>query len=45
MGLLSELRANHADLLAAIRTEQELTDDTQAKLKDAVEAYAKNFVA
>ena len=44
-GLLSDMRANHADLLDTIRTEQELSDDTQAKLKDAVEAYAKNFVA
>jgi F-type H+-transporting ATPase subunit alpha len=44
-GLLSDMRANHADLLTTIRTEQELTDDTQARLKDTVEAYAKTFVA
>ncbi len=44
-GLLSDLRANHADILAAIRDEGEISDDTGAKLKDALVAYTKTFAA
>ncbi len=42
-GLLLNLRSEHADLLAAIRDEKALSDDLTAKLKVAVDGYAKNF--
>src|SRR6058998_2354405 len=42
-GLLTTLRAQHADILDAIRTSRDLTDATAAKLKTAVDAYAKTF--
>ncbi|MDJ1157371.1 F0F1 ATP synthase subunit alpha [Chelatococcus sp. SYSU_G07232] len=42
-GLLHVLRAKHADILDAIRTSRDLSDDTAAKLKSAVEAFAKTF--
>jgi len=44
-GLLSEIRASHGDILGAIREAQEITEDTDKKLKSAIEAYAKTFVA
>jgi F-type H+-transporting ATPase subunit alpha len=44
-GLLSDIRANHADILSGIREKQELTDELRAKLKAACEAYAKGFSA
>ena len=42
-GLLSLLRAKHADLLNAIRDSRDLSDDSAAKLKAAVEGFAKSF--
>ena len=42
-GLLSLLRGQHADILKAIRESRDLSDDTAAKLKSAVEGYAKTF--
>ncbi|MDR6303789.1 F-type H+-transporting ATPase subunit alpha [Nitrobacter vulgaris] len=42
-GLLSLLRGKNADILNAIRESRDLSDDTAAKLKAAVEGYAKTF--
>src|SRR5687767_4448392 len=42
-GLLRLVREQHADVLNAIRSEKEISDQTGAKLKAAVEAYAKAF--
>ncbi|HET7124765.1 MAG TPA: F0F1 ATP synthase subunit alpha, partial [Bradyrhizobium sp.] len=42
-GLLSLLRTKHADILNTIRDTRDLSDETAAKLKAAVEAHAKSF--
>jgi F-type H+-transporting ATPase subunit alpha len=42
-GLLATLRSNHPDILEAIRTSRDLDDATGAKLKGAVDDYAKTF--
>jgi F-type H+-transporting ATPase subunit alpha len=42
-GLLTHIRAKHADILEAIRTSRDLGDDTAGKLKAAVESFAKSF--
>jgi F-type H+-transporting ATPase subunit alpha len=42
-GLLALLRANHQDVLDAIRVSKDLSDDSAKKLKSIVDAYAKNF--
>jgi F-type H+-transporting ATPase subunit alpha len=42
-GLLTLLRTKHADLLDSIGKSGDLADADAAKLKDAVEAYAKTF--
>lgn len=42
-GLLATLRSDHKDLLDGIRTEQALSDDLTAKLKAALDAFAKGF--
>ena len=42
-GLLTNMHASHAGILDAIRTSKDLADDTAAKLKTAVEAFAKAF--
>jgi F-type H+-transporting ATPase subunit alpha len=42
-GLLTLLRTKHADLLDSIGKSGDLPDADAAKLKDAVEAYAKTF--
>ncbi len=42
-GLLSTLRGKNPDILEAIRSSRDLSDDTAAKLKAIVEAYAKSF--
>ncbi len=42
-GLMSDLRANHAEILEAIRVEKNISDDTDAKLKTALEAFTKAF--
>jgi len=41
--LLSRLHGQHADLLAAIRTQKELTSELEARLKDVLDAFAKTF--
>src|SRR5436305_2097935 len=42
-GLLSLMRSKHVDILNAIRDTRDLGDETAAKLKAVVEAYAKSF--
>ncbi|HUD85202.1 MAG TPA: F0F1 ATP synthase subunit alpha, partial [Xanthobacteraceae bacterium] len=42
-GLLSLMRGKNVDILTAIRDSRDLSDDTAAKLKTAVEGYAKTF--
>jgi len=42
-GLLGLLRGKHADILESIRTSKDLTSDTEAKLKDVVQNFAKSF--
>jgi F-type H+-transporting ATPase subunit alpha len=44
-GLLAVLRSKHADLLATIAKDKQLTDDTRAQLKAALDAYKKTFAA
>jgi F-type H+/Na+-transporting ATPase subunit alpha len=41
--LLRHLHADKADLLATIRKEQKLSDDTEAKLKSTVETFTARF--
>ncbi|MBJ6127272.1 F0F1 ATP synthase subunit alpha [Microvirga splendida] len=42
-GLLSLLRSKHADILEAIRASKDLSSDSEAKLKDVVQNFAKSF--
>jgi F-type H+-transporting ATPase subunit alpha len=42
-GLLTLLRSKHADILDAIRTSKELSNDNAAKLKSVVDGFAKTF--
>ncbi|MFL5004492.1 MAG: F0F1 ATP synthase subunit alpha [Microvirga sp.] len=42
-GLLSLLRGKHTDLLEAVRASKDLSSDSEAKLKDVVQNYAKSF--
>jgi F-type H+-transporting ATPase subunit alpha len=42
-GLLSLLRGKHVDLLEAIRSSKDLSSDSEAKLKDVVQSFAKSF--
>jgi F-type H+-transporting ATPase subunit alpha len=42
-GLLRVMREKHKDVLDSIRTEKAISDATGAKLKSAVEAFAKTF--
>ncbi|MET0481988.1 MAG: F0F1 ATP synthase subunit alpha, partial [Aestuariivirgaceae bacterium] len=42
-GLLRSMREDHPDILDAIRNEKQISDDTGARLKAAVEGYAKRF--
>src|SRR5450432_647318 len=42
-GLLATLRSKSPEILESIRTSRDLSDDVSAKLKSAVEAYAKSF--
>ncbi|MBW0145456.1 F0F1 ATP synthase subunit alpha [Sphingomicrobium clamense] len=41
--MLSYIRSDHADILNTIRETKKLEDDTAAKLKDALEAFGKQF--
>ena len=43
--LLRHFRDEQKDILSTIRSEKALSDDLTAKLKDAVDAFAKNFSA
>jgi F-type H+-transporting ATPase subunit alpha len=43
-GLLTLLRTKHAGLLDSIRKSGDLSKDDEAKLKDAIESYAKSFI-
>ncbi|HKG75626.1 MAG TPA: F0F1 ATP synthase subunit alpha [Aestuariivirgaceae bacterium] len=42
-GLLRLMREEHGEVLDAIRTQKEISDETGRKLKAAVDAYAKAF--
>jgi F-type H+-transporting ATPase subunit alpha len=42
-GLLATLRGQHADLLEAIRSSKDLSDDSASKLKGIVEDFTKAF--
>src|SRR4030088_931021 len=42
-GLLGTLRTQHAGILTDIRDARDLSDESGAKLKSIVDAYAKNF--
>jgi F-type H+-transporting ATPase subunit alpha len=42
-GLLTQIRAKHPDILETIRTTRDFSDETAAKLKSAVETFAKTF--
>jgi F-type H+-transporting ATPase subunit alpha len=42
-GLLSLLRGKHSDILDAIRTSRDLSDEVAGKLKGVVEAFIKTF--
>jgi len=42
-GLLSLVRGKHNDILEDIRTSGDLSSDTEKKLKDVVDGYAKTF--
>jgi len=41
---LTHVRANHGDLLATIRSEGKLSDETEAKLKEVVPAFVKSYL-
>ncbi|OQW43799.1 MAG: F0F1 ATP synthase subunit alpha [Proteobacteria bacterium SG_bin6] len=41
--MLQHFRTAHADILGDIRDKRDLTDDTRAKLKDALTAFGKTF--
>ncbi len=41
--LLADIRANHADILDAIRDEKVVSDETDAKLRKVMEEFAKTF--
>ena len=42
-GLLAHVRSKHADILEAVRDSGDLSDAVAAKLKSAVESFAKSF--
>jgi len=42
-GLLSHVKSKHADIFDSIRNSKDLADDVAAKLKTAVDAFAKSF--
>ncbi len=41
--MLADMRANHADVLGAIRDSKDLKDDVRDRLKAALESFAKTF--
>ena len=40
---MNQLKANHADILVAIRTEQEISDETEQKLIAVLDEFVKKF--
>ncbi|MEP1444258.1 MAG: F0F1 ATP synthase subunit alpha [Hyphomicrobiales bacterium] len=42
-GLLTSLRGDHQGLLDQIRDDAKLTDESEGKLKDVIEAFSKSF--
>ena len=42
--LYERMSAQHSDVLEAIRTTGQLSDETEGKLKDALEAFTKDFL-
>ena len=42
-GLLRDLRSNHSDLLKGIRSDGEISDDSEEKLKLAIDNFGKSF--
>lgn len=42
-GLLSYMRSEGKAVLDTIRTEKAISDDTKAKLKAAIDSFAKSF--
>jgi len=42
-GLLTHIRSKNAEVLEGIRSSKDLSDDTAAKLKSAVDGFAKSF--
>ena len=42
-GLLGHMRSTGKAVLEAIRNDKQITDDTKAKLKSEIEAFAKSF--
>ena len=42
-GLLAHMRSDGKDVLDAIRVDKQISDDTRAKLKSHIDAFAKNF--
>ena len=41
--LLTDIRSKHEGILAAIRDSNDLSDDTQEKLKGVLDAFVKTF--
>jgi F-type H+-transporting ATPase subunit alpha len=41
--MLREIRGKHGDILDAIRTQKELSQETEGKLKAALDQFAKTF--
>ena len=42
-GLLEDIRANGGEILDAIRTEKDISEDTEEKLKVFLDSYTKTF--
>lgn len=40
---LADMRANHADILKAIRDEQKISDEVEAKLKGVLDKFTRAF--
>jgi F-type H+-transporting ATPase subunit alpha len=44
-GFIGEVRSKHGDILKAIRDEQTISKETETKLRGALDAFSKTFVA
>ncbi|MFN3233176.1 MAG: F0F1 ATP synthase subunit alpha [Alphaproteobacteria bacterium] len=42
-GFLGEMRTNHGEVMATIRDEQQISDATEAKLKEILDEYTRTF--